>query len=278
MELTRLDLAYEEVEEILSNEDLHHDMKSYKKMEIHEIEIYQKNDVIQNDPGQYTTIEFEDLDDHQKREDVSDVIAECLKKMLPENIHKVLVAGLGNQNVTADSLGPDTADQIIVTAHLNESIRGNCPKIAVLSPGVMGQTGIETAKIIQAVAQSEKPDVVIAIDALATKSLKRINHVIQISDTGIHPGSGVKNKRMGLNEETLQVKVISLGVATVMSVEHLIEEKLKEANGLFLMEKMTTNQLDMVVTPKEIDEVKLHLAEVLALGINKALIPELSKR
>lgn len=276
--MTRLDLAYEEVEQILSNEDLHHEVKTYQQMEIHEIEIFRKNDVIQNDPGQYTTIEFGELDDVQKREDVSDVIAECLKRMLPEHLEIVLVAGLGNQNVTADSLGPDTAEQIMVTAHLSEEIRGECPRIAVLSPGVMGQTGIETAKIIQAVCQSEKPDVVIAIDALATKSLKRINHVIQITDTGIHPGSGVKNKRMGLNEDTLQVKVISIGVATVMSVEHLIEEKLKEADSLNLMQKMQTHQLDMVVTPKEIDEVKLHLSEVLALGINKALIPELAKR
>ncbi len=276
--MTRLDLAYEEVEQILSNEDLHHEVKTYQQMEIHEIEIFRKNDVIQNDPGQYTTIEFTDLDDAQAREDVSDVICECLKRMLPENPGKILVAGLGNQNVTADSLGPDTADKIMVTAHLSEEIRGDCPQIAVLSPGVMGQTGIETAKIIQSVCQSEKPDIVIAIDALATKSLKRINHVIQITDTGIHPGSGVKNKRMGLNEETLQVKVISMGVATVMSVEHLIEEKLKEADGLSLIQKMKTQQLDMVVTPKEMDEVKLHLSEVLALGINKALIPELSQR
>ncbi len=272
--MMRLDIAYEEVEEILSNEDLHHELKNYKGMEIHQIDIFRKNDVIQNDPGRYVTIEFESLVDAQMRYDAADVTAECLKQFLPKNAQKVLVAGLGNQNITADSLGPDTAEKILVTAHLSEEIRKNCPQIAVIAPGVMGQTGIETARIVQSICRSEKPDAVIAIDALATKSLRRINHVIQITDTGIHPGSGVKNKRMGLNEETLGVKVISVGVATVMSVEHLLEEKLKEADAQHLMKDFLGSEMDMVVTPKEIDEIKLHLAEVLSSGINKALIPD----
>ncbi len=274
--MTRLDIAFEEVEEILSNEDLHHELKNYKGMEIHQIEIFRKNQMIQNDPGRYVTIEFEALSDAQMRTDASDVTAECLKQFLPENTKKILIAGLGNQNVTADSLGPDTAEKILVTAHLSEEIRKDCPQIAVIAPGVMGQTGIETARIVQSICKSEKPDVVIAIDALATKSLRRINHVIQITDTGIHPGSGVKNKRMGLNEETLGVKVISVGVATVMSVEHLLEEKLKEADAEYLMKDFLTSEMDMVVTPKEIDEIKLHLAEVISSGINKALIPDFS--
>lgn len=272
--MTRLDLAYEEVEQILSNDDLHHEVRNYKEMEIHQIDIYRKNDVIQNDPGRYITIEFETLNDDEKRSDAAEVVCECLKEMLPDPLNKILVAGLGNQNVTADSLGPDTAEKVMVTAHLDETIRDGCPQIAVISPGVMGQTGIETARIIQSICHTEHPDVVIAIDALATKSLKRINHVIQITDTGIHPGSGVKNKRMGLNETTLGVKVISIGVATVMSVEHLIEEKLSEIDQPHLMEQIHSKALDMVVTPKEMDEVKLHLAEVLSLGINRALIPE----
>ena len=274
--MTRLDIAFEEVEEILSNEDLHHELKNYKGMEIHQIEIFRKNQMIQNDPGRYVTIEFEALSDAQMRTDASDVTAECLKQFLPENTKKILIAGLGNQNVTADSLGPDTAEKILVTAHLSEEIRKDCPQIAVIAPGVMGQTGIETARIVQSICKSEKPDVVIAIDALATKSLRRINHVIQITDTGIHPGSGVKNKRMGLNEDTLGVKVISVGVATVMSVEHLLEEKLKEADAEYLMKDFLTSEMDMVVTPKEIDEIKRHLAEVISSGINKALIPDFS--
>ena len=176
--------------------------------------------------------------------------------------------------MTADSLGPDTASKVIVTAHLTEEIREDCPQIAVLSPGVMGQTGIETAKIVRSICQDEHPDVVIAIDALATKSLHRINHVIQITDTGIHPGSGVKNKRMGLTQSTLGVKVISVGVATVMSVQHLLEEKLGEVDCIDCLKKMKQEGLEMVVTPKEIDEVKRHLSEVLAMGINRALVHE----
>ena len=276
--MTRLDLAYEEVEQILSNEDLHHELKNYKGMEIHQIDIFRKNDLIQNDPGRYLTIELEALHDFEKRSEAADVVAHCLKEMMPEKCDKILIAGLGNQNVTADSLGPDTAEKIMVTAHLSQEIRGKCPQIAVLAPGVMGQTGIETARIIQSVCTSENPDVVIAIDALATKSISRINHVIQLTDTGIHPGSGVKNKRMGLNAETLGVKVISIGVATVMSVEHLIEEKLMEADCIHLLDKMHKDALDMVVTPKEMDEVKLHLAEILSLGINRALIPDFLER
>ena len=101
--------------------------------------------------------------------------------------------------------------------------------------------------------------------------------MIRCSDTGIHPGSGVKNKRLGLNEKTLGVKVISVGVATVMSVEHLIQEKLHEMGCIDSFERCNPEDLDLVVTPKEIDEVKLHLSEVLALGINRALYQNLSQ-
>ena len=272
--MTRLDIAYEEVEDLMENQDLSHQKRQYRSMEIHQIDIYRKNDVIQNEPGRYVTVEFDDLNDHEEKEAAMDVVCDVLKKMLPETLEKVLVVGLGNQNVTADSLGPDTVAKVIVTAHLNENIRGKSPQIAVISPGVMGQTGLETAKIVRSICQDEHPDVVIAIDALATKSLHRINHVIQISDTGIHPGSGVKNKRMGLTESTLGTKVISVGVATVMSVQHLLEEKLKEVDSSECLSKMKQEGLEMVVTPKEIDEVKSHLSEVLAMGINRALVHE----
>ena len=275
--MTRLDIAYEEVEELLDCEDLCHQMKQYRGMEIHQIEIYRTNDLIHNEPGSYVTIEFEALNDHEIRNDAADVVCDVLKKMIDPSVSKVLVVGLGNQNVTADSLGPDTASKVLVSAHLKEDVRENNPGVAVIAPGVMGQTGIETARIVRSICVSEHPDVVIAIDALATKSLHRINRVIQISDTGIHPGSGVKNKRLGLNEKTLGVKVISVGVATVMSVEHLIQEKLHEMGCIDSFERCNPEDLDLVVTPKEIDEVKLHLSEVLALGINRALYQNLSQ-
>lgn len=268
--MTRLDIAYEEVEDLLENDDLSHQMKQYRGLQIHQIDIFRTNDLIHNEPGRYVTIEFSSLNDHDERDNAAEVVCDVLKQMLNQPFEKILVVGLGNQNVTADSLGPDTAAKVLVNAHLSEDVRGECPQIAVIAPGVMGQTGIETAKIVRSICQSEDFDVVIAIDALATKSLKRINHMIQISDTGIHPGSGVKNKRMGLNEKTLGVKVISIGVATVMSVEHLIQEKLHEM-GYGDSKYNQLDDLDMVVTPKEMDEVKLHLSDVLALGINRAL-------
>ncbi len=268
--MTRLDIAYEEVEDLLENEDLSHQMKQYRGLQIHQIDIFRTNDLIHNEPGRYVTIEFSSLGDHDERDNVADVVCDVLKQMLNQPIFKILVVGLGNQNITADSLGPDTASKVLVNAHLSEEVRGKSPQIAVIAPGVMGQTGIETAKIVRSICQSEEFDVVIAIDALATKSLRRINHMIQISDNGIHPGSGVKNKRMGLNEKTLGVKVISIGVATVMSVEHLILEKLHEM-GYDNSKYNQIDDLDMVVTPKEIDEVKQHLSDVLALGINRAL-------
>ena len=268
--MTRLDIAYEEVEDLLENDDLSHQMKQYRGLQIHQIEIFRTNDLIHNEPGRSVTIEFSSLNDHDERDNAAEVVCDVLKQMLNQPFEKILVVGLGNQNVTADSLGPDTAAKVVVNAHLSEDVRGKSPQIAVIAPGVMGQTGIETAKIVRSICQSEDFDVVIAIDALATKSLKRINHMIQISDTGIHPGSGVKNKRMGLNEKTLGVKVISIGVATVMSVEHLIQEKLHEM-GYDDSKYNQLDDLDMVVTPKEMDEVKLHLSDVLALGINRAL-------
>ena len=275
--MTRLDIAYEEVEDLLDCEELCHQMKQYRGLKIHQIDIYQSNDLIQNEPGCYITIEFESLNDHEARNDAAEVVCDALKQMMDQPFSKVLVVGLGNQNVTADSLGPETAAKVLVSAHLEKKIRGSNPGVAVIAPGVMGQTGLETAKIVRSICMSEHPDVVIAIDALATKSLHRINRVIQISDTGIHPGSGVKNKRLGLNEKTLGVKVISVGVATVMSVEHLIQEKLQEMDCLDCLKRCNPEGLDMVVTPKEMDEVKLHLSEVLALGINRALYENLDQ-
>lgn len=176
--------------------------------------------------GQYLTIEVlgirqSDTELQHKVEKVfSQEFAHFLKQHGIQEDASCLVVGLGNWNVTPDALGPQVCENLIVTRHLFELQPGNVEEgfrpVSALSPGVMGLTGIETSDIIFGVVEKTKPDFVIAIDALASRSIERVNSTIQISDTGIHPGSGVGNKRKELSQETLGIPVFAVGVPTVV--------------------------------------------------------------
>ncbi len=176
--------------------------------------------------GKYLTLEVQGIrqKDTELQEKVSGVFAHQLSTFLQElNIPKdasCLVVGLGNWNVTPDALGPIACENLLITRHLfelqPEHVQEGYRPVSALAPGVMGITGIETSDIILGVIKQSKPDFVVAIDALAARSVERVNTTIQISDSGIHPGSGVGNKRKELSEETLGIPVIAIGIPTVV--------------------------------------------------------------
>lgn len=230
--------------------------------------------------GTYVTIEAEGLEYSTGiYETACRVIAEQLRTMADiRDDSIVLVVGLGNDRVTPDALGPDTVKKIMVTHHikqhmseyLDEGIRSVC----AVAPGVLGTTGIETAQIVKGITDILKPDIVIAVDALASRSLARIGCTIQLSDTGIAPGGGVGNRRDGLNEETLGAKVIAVGVPTVTDAGTAALDILTQANGHTdseTAEKLHEGMGSLVITPKNIDLIIEKSSKTVANGINMAL-------
>ena len=202
------------------------------------------------------------------------VVAEQLQKFLPED-GLVLVAGLGNEQITPDAIGPKTAAGILATRHVTDGsnhIEGlsNLRPVAVMAPGVLGQTGIETAEFIHSVCDRIKPSAVIAVDALASGSVCRLGTTVQLTNTGISPGSGVQNKRKALNREGMGIPIIALGIPTVVDAASVVvrapageEPEVEELSGC-------------MVTPREIDVIVDKASSMLALAINKALQPDLS--
>lgn len=237
--------------------------------------------------GIYITLEAPNLKvpDRGIHREVSKKLAEQLKKLLPRKRDSVLVAGLGNRNITPDALGPCAADHLRVTRHIireyGERALGDekTPMISAVVPGVMAQTGMETLEILRGVVREIKPDVVLLIDALAARSTKRLNCTIQLTDTGICPGSGVGNYRCGLNAETLGVPVIGIGIPTVVDAGTIVHdavaellESLEDAEiNEFLSELVSPSLREMFVTPKDIDDTISRLSFTLSEGINLAL-------
>lgn len=188
-----------------------------------------KNNSLGKKEGSYITIEFEDITDTDSKDKVSNVLLKQLRRMLKiigySKDKKTLVVGLGNIKSTPDSLGPLVSDNIIVTKHLFDmkvDVDKKFSYVSSMYPGVTGTTGIETLSIIKGVVNETKPDLVIVIDALASSSIDRINRSIQLSDSGIFPGSGVGNKRMEISKDTLNIPVIALGIPTVVDAAVIV--------------------------------------------------------
>lgn len=258
--------------------------------------------------GNYVTIDIPEFTayDSETMDKVSYVVAEILKRMINIDVDKTaLVVGLGNWKVTPDALGPKVTEGIMVTRHLktvmpeimDDSVRPVCS----IAPGVLGITGVETVEIIKGVVEKIKPDVVICIDALAARRVERVNTTIQIGDTGISPGAGVGNNRKKINEDNLGVKVIAIGVPTVvdaitiandtidMVIDSLMKNSLsgndfyKMLNSLDKDEKITLIREalsskalgEMIVTPKDIDLIINSLAKIISNAINMAIQPNM---
>ena len=237
--------------------------------------------------GTYITIEAPELStqDEDYHREISEEISTHLRKLIDlEKEKSVLVIGLGNAAITADALGPQVVDNLLMTRHIIKEygLRGikheKMHRISGIAPGVMAQTGMETAEIVQGIVSETKPDVVVAIDALAARSVRRLSRTIQITDTGIHPGSGVGNHRNGLTEENLQVKVIGIGVPTVVdaativhdSMAHLLDTLEETEQKEFLDEMIAPNLYSMFVTPKDVDETIKYLSFTISEGLNIA--------
>lgn len=236
--------------------------------------------VIGKKKGRYITIELKnpELNTTELQESAAKVLASqiapfisALNKKEPE----IMVAGLGNWHITADSLGPKVIDKIVVTRHVknleNVEIDGRLGSVCAVSPGVMGITGIETGEIIRGMISTVKPDILLVIDALASRKASRVNATIQISDTGIIPGSGVGNHRMELSKETLGIPVIAIGVPTVVDAVTLVRDILENAGAKAGRDVLSdANAANMVVTPKNIDIAIERMASVISSGINIA--------
>lgn len=254
--------------------------------------------------GTYITLEAANLDsqDEDYHREISLELARIIKRLLPEgrNTCSVLVAGLGNREVTPDALGPRVVDNMMITRHVLKEFgkyafgEQEVNAVSGIVPGVMAQTGMESQEIIRGVIEQTKPDVMIAIDALAARSTRRLSRTIQITDTGINPGSGVGNHRHGLSKETVGIPVIAIGVPTVVDAATIVSDTMQTLiqameehshlsalstglNALNDMEKyelireLLSPQLNtMFVTPKDIDESVKRLSYTLSEGLNIA--------
>lgn len=231
--------------------------------------------------GNYITIEVKDLVDgsEERKQVASKALEEELSRLIDfhENL-KVLLIGLGNEKVTPDSLGPNTVSKIKVTRHMflfTDNMDPNVSCVSALIPGVMGTTGMETAELIKGAVSIAKPEVVIAIDALAARNIDRISTTIQMTDTGISPGAGTGNMRKDLTEASLGTRVIAIGVPTVIASETLILDTLSGFlnDPASAQEHIEKNGESMIVTTSDIDQVIFDFSEVIANGINSAVHP-----
>lgn len=194
-------------------------------------------------------------------------ISGILKNLLPSECDNVLVAGLGNMDITADALGPKTNSYVLATRHISSNLRRemgfeNLKSVSTVRTGVLGETGIESAEIIKGIVNVINPSCVIAVDALASSSAERLGTTVQLSDTGIFPGSGVGNHRFEISEKTLGVPVVSIGIPTVVST------------GVI----KGANDNSMFVTPREIDKVTEQGAKLIGMSINVCLQSDISER
>lgn len=229
------------------------------------------------------------------REALSRELARTIREMLPKDAKTVLVTGLGNRSVTPDALGPRTTERVLVTRHMDgylpEDVSEKMASVCAAAPGVLGVTGVETAEVLRGMVEHVKPDAVIAVDALAARSSRRICSTIQVADTGIAPGSGVGNHRKALTKKTLGVPVIAVGVPMVVYASTIArdamtyfsrEDGASEADEEKLascVERVVSEKLgDLIVTPREVDALVERMAGVVAEGINLALHPGLNRR
>lgn len=257
--------------------------------------------VINKPIGNYITIDIKNLKIVQKEdiEKSAEILSKELKKLVDlhiDNMGEILIVGLGNIYVTPDSLGPKVINEIDVTRHiinyLPQYVEEGTRMVSVISPGVLGTTGIETLEIIKGIVDNIHPKLIIVIDALASRSIERISSTVQLSDTGIVPGAGVENARNEISQKTIGIPVIAIGIPTVVETAVLVNDsldlfiqklqndansngylnKLKEENNYEeIRNVLLPKDYNFIVTPKEIDELIENMKEIVAAGINQAM-------
>ena len=232
--------------------------------------------------GSYITLEEDGVleeEDGIKEKTAKAVAGELGQLLRVDYTLKVLVAGLGNSLVTPDRLGPETAAKVRVTRHLFVIFDADgdeeMSNVSCIIPGVTGSTGMETAEVIKKAAEIVKPDVVIVIDSLAARDIDRVSTTIQLTDTGIQPGSGMGNHRAGINEENIGVPVLAIGVPTVIDIKTILRDALEEnLDSAEAVEKYLSDyDRQMIVTSTDIDILVKDFSDIIADGINKTLHP-----
>lgn len=226
----RTDLVVESID--ASHKPIKTQEKTNKNIKISITDITkEEGKVIEKKEGRYITITFKDITNYEDREEIGKALEKEIKSLLKykniKDYDEGLILGLGNRKSTPDALGPKVISRLVITRHLfklNALPKEGIRSISAISPGVMGETGIETADYIEALTNLIKPQFIIVIDALAASSLERINHTIQLTDTGIRPGSGVYNNRKEISTDTLKIPVIAIGVPTVVESSVIVNE------------------------------------------------------
>ncbi|HZK34000.1 MAG TPA: GPR endopeptidase [Bacillota bacterium] len=253
--------------------------------------------------GNYITLEIPGIKDRdpEYEERVSKQLAEEIERLIKlDEKSTVLIVGLGNWNITPDAVGPKVVERLMVTRHIFEFVPDQVDErmrpVSAVSPGVLGITGVETGEVIHGLVEKIKPDLVIAVDALASRKTERIGSTIQIADTGINPGSGIGNKRMGISKETLGVPTLAIGIPTVVyaytigrdAIEMVLDQLRQDIEPGSQAEKLISSMDqehvdkaidavlaeglgDLVVTPKEVDVLIDDVCGMIANGINLAV-------
>ena len=306
----RTDLADERTDIYKKNNNITNDIDGIEtnireegNVKITEVKVVNENGAnsIGKPIGSYITIDIKKLKiaTDEEIENYGNVLANELRKLIDMHSAKqdeILVVGLGNIYVTPDSLGPKVINEIDVTRHIlkymPDALEEGTRSVSAISPGVLGTTGMETLEIITGIVENVKPKLIIVIDALASRSMDRISSSIQLADTGIVPGAGVGNTRKELSQSTLNIPVIALGIPTVVESAVLVNDcldlfieklqneaksndylnQLKEKDNYEeIKEALIPNDYNMIVTPKEIDELIENMKDVVARGINFAV-------
>lgn len=309
----RTDLAIEIVENNNFRDGVKISEKKYDDISVTSVIVSRKgSNKLKKKPGKYITIEYQDISDEENKEKVFNVLVRELKKLIRLTSKKqhVLVIGLGNESSTPDALGPLTINKLIVTNHIYELGLADetFQRISAFNPSVMGKTGIETSDVLLKIVDLLKPSMIVVVDALASSSISRVNKTIQMTDTGIHPGSGIGNKRKEISKEILGIPVIAIGVPTVVdavtivsdTIDYLTKHYSNAKNNidsaednisisdeekefllgligtldeteikLLINDVLTPIGYNLMVTPKEVDFVIEDLSSILSKALNK---------
>ncbi len=257
--------------------------EKYDEFNITTVNVLNENgkNAIDKEIGSYITFEMDNIKYIEDKQKIIEKLTEHLKKLIKDN-ESVLVVGLGNVYVTADALGSKVINRVDATRHIlkfaKDIIDSDTREVSAIAPGVMGKTGVQTSEIVSSISKIVSPKYIIVIDSLMSKSMQRVGNSIQLSNTGIIPGSGINGYNKKIDENTTEAKVISIGVPMVVDIATITNDAIsiienKEDNDLERYKKIakTLDMQNYIVTPKDIDELIDLMSEVISDGINKAM-------
>ena len=282
---TRTDMAHEALQRCPELAGVEEENESKGRVRISRIRVRTQaaSRRLDKPKGSYITLTLPEdgLSSREVRQEAGRCLAAELSLLMGE-VNSVLVVGLGNRHVTPDALGPQTIESLFVTRHVQnhfpELLPSGTRTVAAFAAGVMGMTGVETAEAVTGIASVLKPDMIVAVDALASSESDHVGTMVQLNDTGISPGAGVGNFRMGLSKSTLGIPVIAVGIPLVLTAEAILYSGLLRMNARELFEKtkkrLGDGFLSMCVTPKDIDAMVKDGASILSYGLNLALFGE----